>query len=319
LAAVAVGAKQVTVCVHRDAHGLAEVQAAIAERRAAGWGRHGVRITAMSSPRWYVSADATALARFVGGGPAKPRAISAYQQGVKGRPTMVSNAETFAHLTLIARYGASWFRQVGTPQAPGTWLVTLSGAVVRPGVYEVPVGASAADLVARAGGVTEPWQAILLGGYCGTWFPAPEFMDRALDPESLRAGGAFLGAGIVVGLPAQACGLAETARVVGWLAAQSARQCGPCFLGTPAIAKELAGLTWRQDHRAASRVRFAMAMVHRRGACSHPDGIASITASALRVFGDDIRAHLATGGCAWLSRTPTLPVPPPLRRGEPWR
>ncbi|HVX47030.1 MAG TPA: NADH-ubiquinone oxidoreductase-F iron-sulfur binding region domain-containing protein [Mycobacteriales bacterium] len=319
LAAVAVGARQVTVCVHRDKHGLTEARAAVAERRAAGWGRPGIKINVVSSPRWYVAAEATALARFVGGGPAKPRTESAYRSGVRGQPTLVSNAETFAHLALIVRYGASWFRQVGTPDTPGTWLATLSGAVVRPGVYEQPLGTSVADLVARAGGTTEPWQAVLLGGYCGSWLPADQMPDLPLAPESLRAANIPPGSGVIVGLPANACGLAETARVAAWMASQNARQCGPCFRGTPRIAEELAALTWRQDRQALRRLRYVMAMVYRRGACSYPEGIVTFAESALRVFADDVRAHLVDGGCRWLSRTPTLPVPPPLPRGEPWR
>ncbi len=319
LAAVAVGARQVTVCVHREAHALESIRAAIAERRSAGWGRAGIRLSVMTTPRWYVAAEGTALARYAGGGPAKPRATSAYRHGVRGQPTLVSNAETVAHLALIARYGASWFRGQGTDAAPGTWLVTLSGAVVRPGVYEVPLGASTADILRLAGGPTEPWQAILLGGYCGSWSPASELLDKPLTPEDLRAAGIPAGAGILVGLPVNACGLAETARVAEWLAGQNARQCGPCFHGTPAIADELAAVTWRQDRRALQRLRYTMAMVYRRGACRHPDGIVGVTESALRVFADDVGRHVSAGGCTWMSRTPTLPIPSPLPPDEPWR
>jgi NADH:ubiquinone oxidoreductase subunit F (NADH-binding) len=319
LAAVAVGARRVTVCLKRFAGGIEALRAAIAERRAFGWGRADVSINAMSAPRWYVSSDATALARFVGGGPAKPRSISTYLKGVADQPTMVSNAETFAHIALIARHGANWFRETGTVDAPGTWLVSLGGAVVRAGVYEVPVGTSTADLLALAGGATEPWQAVLLGGYAGQWVPADRMLDVPISPESLRAAGRSPCAGIVVGLPASACGLAETARVATWMAAQNAKQCGPCFKGTPTIAEEFAALTYRQDRKALHRLRFAMAMVRRRGACSHPDGIVSLVESALRVFADDINTHLSRGGCPWMSRVPTLPVPPCPSGKEPWR
>jgi NADH:ubiquinone oxidoreductase subunit F (NADH-binding) len=319
LAAHAVGARQVTVCVHREGHALEGLREAVAERRAAGWGHHGARLTVLTTPRWYVAAEATALARYVGGGLAKPRSVSAYKKGVRNQPTLVSNAETFAHLALIVRHGAAWFRQIGTAETPGSWLVTLSGAVVRPGVYEVPVGASTADILRMAGGPTEPWQAILIGGYGGQWLPSAEFLDMPLTPEDLRAAGRAPTAGIVVGLPTNACGLAETARVVAWMAGQNARQCGPCLHGTPTIARELAGVTWRQDRQALQRLRFTVAMVYRRGACWHPNGIVGITESALQVFAEDVRTHLSSGGCAWMSRTPTLAVPAPLPPEEPWR
>jgi NADH:ubiquinone oxidoreductase subunit F (NADH-binding) len=319
LAAVAVGARQVTVCLHRDAAGLPGLRAAIAERRAAGWGRSGVRLRVLESPRWYVSSDSSALARFVEGGPAKPRDEPTHVQGVKGQPTLVSNVETLAHLALITRFGAGWFRQAGTVKSPGTWLVTLSGAVARPGVYEIPVGTSAAELLRLAGGASSPWQAMLLGGYAGSWLPVGETLDMPLAPETLGATRSSLGPGILIGLPSAGCGLAETARVVAWLARQSARQCGPCFKGTPTIAEELSRLTWDQDQRALHRLRYAMALVYRRGACSYPDGVVTLTESALRVFAVDIGRHLATGRCSGSGHPRVLPLPAALPDTEPWR
>jgi NADH:ubiquinone oxidoreductase subunit F (NADH-binding) len=318
LAALAVGAREVTVCVHRGAGLLAVLRAAVAERAAARWGG-GVRLAVVEPPRWYVSSESTALARFVDGGPGKPRSVSAYRSGVGGKPTLVSNAETFAHLAMIARYGAEWFRQAGTDEAPGTWLVTLSGAVHRPGVYEVPVGASAADVLRLAGGATEPWQAMLLGGYGGAWLPAGETVAHPLTPESRDVLGCGPGAGVLVGLPAGACGLAETVRVASWLAAQNARQCGPCFNGTPAIVDDLARLTWGRDRQAYDRARFRMAMVNRRGACAHPDGVVQLVNTALHVFAEDVQRHLADGGCPGLAHRPVLPLPALPAPDEGWR
>jgi NADH:ubiquinone oxidoreductase subunit F (NADH-binding) len=306
LAAVAVGAREVTVCLHRGAgivNGL----------------RAGVTVRAVESPRWYVSSDSTALAQFVGGGPGKPRSVSAYQQGVNHKPTLVSNTETFAHVALIARYGAGWFRRAGTDETPGTWLITLSGAVARPGVYEAPVGVSLSDLLRHAGGVTEPWLALLMGGYGGAWRSPKDLMDCPLAPEVLKSRKASLGAGILVGLPQSACGLAETVRVVSWLASQNARQCGPCFMGTPAIADDLARLTWDRDSLAWDRVKSRMATIKRRGECSHPDGIVSLASSAVDLFANDISVHLVNGGCPGSSRAPLLPLPEPLPANEPWR
>jgi NADH:ubiquinone oxidoreductase subunit F (NADH-binding) len=318
LAALAVGASEATVCVHRGVGLLPVLRAAIGERVAAGWGG-GVRLSAVESPSWYVSSESTALANFVNGGPGKPRSISAYREGVNGKPTLVSNTETFAHLGMIARNGADWFRQAGTPAAPGTWLVTLSGAVNRPGVYEVPVGVSAADVLKLAGGASAPWQAMLLGGYGGAWLPAGETMAQPLTPESRDVLGCGPGAGVLYGLATGACGLAETVRVAGWLAAQNARQCGPCFNGTPAIVDDLARLTWGRDRQAFDRARFRMAMVNRRGACAHPDGVVQLVNTALHVFAADVEQHLAHGGCPGLAQRPLLPVPALPSPAEGWR
>jgi NADH:ubiquinone oxidoreductase subunit F (NADH-binding) len=318
LAAAAVGASQVTVCVHRGVGLAASIERAIAERTAHRWGL-GVTIDVMETPRWYVSSESTALARFVGGGPGKPRAVSAYRDGVRGKPTLVSNAETFAHLALIARNGPGWFRQTGTHRSPGTWLVTLTGAVRRPGVYELPVGVSAADVLRTAGGATEAWGAMLVGGYGGAWLPAGDTLAQPLTPESRDVLGCGPGAGVLVGLPASACGLAETVRAAGWLAAQNARQCGPCFNGAPAIVDDLARITYGRDRQAFDRARFRMAMVNKRGACAHPDGIVQLVNTALHVFAADVEQHLQQGGCPGLRHRPVLYIPELPSIDEGWR
>jgi NADH:ubiquinone oxidoreductase subunit F (NADH-binding) len=320
LAALAVGAKKVTVCVHRGT-GLAQsLAAAIAERTAHGWGgaAAGLSIDVVEPPRWYVSSESTALANFVGGGPGKPRDVSAYKEGVGGKPTLVSNTETFAHLGLIARHGADWFRQAGTEDAPGTALFTVSGAVRGRGVYELPVGVTGNEILRVAGGATEPLQAVLLGGYGGCWV-IPNVLGVPFTPEALKQWGASPGAGVVVALPAGACGLVETVRVAAWLASQNARQCGPCFNGLPAIADDLARVTWARDRGALDRLRFRLGMVNKRGACAHPDGVVMLVDSALRVFGGCVERHLAGPGCAGLYRPPMLPVPAPPSVSEGWR
>jgi NADH:ubiquinone oxidoreductase subunit F (NADH-binding) len=320
LAALAIGAKKVTVCVHRGT-GLAQhLAGAIAERAAAGWGGGsvGLALNVMEPPRWYVSSESTALANFVGGGEGKPRDVSAYREGVGGKPTLVSNTETLAHLGMIARHGPDWFRAAGTGDAPGTALFTVSGAVRAGGVYELPVGVTGNDILRAAGGVTEPIQAVLLGGYGGSWI-TPGVLNHPFTPEALRPFNASPGAGVVVALPAGACGLVETVRVAAWLASQNARQCGPCFNGLPAISDDLARLTWARDRVALDRLRFRMGMVNKRGACGHPDGVVKLADTALRVFAGCIETHLSGRGCPGLYRRPMLPVPAPPSPSEGWR
>jgi NADH:ubiquinone oxidoreductase subunit F (NADH-binding) len=320
LAALAVGAGAITVCVHRGAGLVPGLTAALAERAAAGWGgtSNGLTIKVVESPRWYVSSESTALANFVGGGPGKPRDVSAYRKGVNGEPTLVSNTETLAHLALIARHGPDWFRMAGTSQAPGTALFSVRGAVRTSGVYELPVGVTGNEILGVAGGPVEPLHALLLGGYGGSWAPM-SVLDMPFTPEALKPLGASPGAGVVVALPAGACGLVETVRVAAWLASQNARQCGPCFNGLPAIADDLARVTWRRDNTALDRLRLRLGMVNKRGACAHPDGVVQLVHSALRVFAGCVSGHLAGRGCPGLYRRPVLPVPAPLTTGEGWR
>jgi NADH:ubiquinone oxidoreductase subunit F (NADH-binding) len=109
--------------------------------------------------------------------------------------------------------------------------------------------------------------------------------------------GASPGAGVVLALPAAVCGLAETARITGYLAGEVAGQCGPCVNGLPRLASTLDDLA---RHRARpglpAEVDGLAALVTGRGACRHPDGTARMITSAMRAFEADVAAHLA-GHC----------------------
>jgi NADH:ubiquinone oxidoreductase subunit F (NADH-binding) len=216
-----------------------------------------------------------------------------FQSGVGGAPTLVQNAETLAHVALIARFGANWFRSLGTEAEPGTALVTVSGAVARPGVYEIELGTRISELLAQAGGITEPLTASLVGGYFGGW---------TRDPGHRLTAANGLGAGVVVAFPAAACGVRESARVTRYLADESAGQCGPCVHGLAALASGLEQIARAQgrDHR-DRLVRWA-GQVATRGACRHPDGVARFVVSTLSVFDEELTLHLRKGRCTGRDR-----------------
>ena len=319
LAAAAVGADTVHVCLPRGRFAqYRQLSAAVDERRRARLDPVPLRLHAL--PHTYVSSESTSLVRWLNGGPARPRDSSprTHERGVARRPTLVHNAETVAHLALIARYGPTWFQQVGTPDEPGTMLVTISGALRTPAVLEVELGTPLATVLERVGGATEPLQAILLGGFAGTWLPTAH-LHTPLTRHDLAPLGAAPGAGVVVALPRSACGLTETARILSYLAAHSARQCGPCRLGLPAVAEDFTALAaGRADPAMLSRLRRRTALLPDRGTCRHPDGAARLAASALRAFADDVDDHLTHGSCPAAHQPPRLPVPP-ATAPETWR
>ncbi|MFE9092859.1 NADH-ubiquinone oxidoreductase-F iron-sulfur binding region domain-containing protein [Streptomyces sp. NPDC007264] len=319
LAAAAVGADVVHVCLPRDRSVQhRQLDAAVDARRRAGLDGVPVRLHAL--PHSYVSSESTSLVSWLNGGPARPLGSPprSHERGVARRPTLVHNAETLAHLALVARYGPAWFRRAGTADEPGTVLVTASGAVGAPGVLEVALGTPLGTVLERAAGPTEPLRALLVGGFAGTWLPA-EHLDTPLTRRDLAPLGAAPGAGVVAALPGGACGLAETARILGYLAAHSARQCGPCRLGLPAVADDFGALAaGRADRGLLARLRHRTGLLPDRGACRHPDGAARLAASALRCFADDVEHHLAHGACAAARRPPLLPVPP-ATPPETWR
>ena len=163
-------------------------------------------------------------------------------------------------------------------------------------------------------GSGEKIQAWLIGGYHGSWL-APD-ARLTLDNSSLRGLGAAVGAGVLAALPADRCGVVETARVASYLAAESAGQCGPCLNGLPRIAATLAELSgpWPR-HGARGDVERWAALVNRRGACSHPDGTVRFVRSALRVFEPEFRLH-ERGRCSAVNRRPFLPLPNDIPTNE---
>jgi NADH:ubiquinone oxidoreductase subunit F (NADH-binding) len=282
--------------------------AAVAERRRNRVdGQMSVRVVVV--PGGFVSGEETALIQFLNGGSAKPTfpPPRPFERGVAGAPTLVQNVETLAHLALIARFGAAWFRELGTPADPGTSLVTVSGAVARPGIHEVARGTPLRQLLMEAGGATERVSAYLIGGYFGTWFTDTSANDLLLDDQDLAHRGGGLGAGVIVALPAGTCAVAEVARVARYLADESAGQCGPCVHGLGAMAGALAQIV-AGDGDERQRLARWVAEIPGRGACRHPDGATRFIASALEVFAHDVEQHLRYGRCAVPDQN-VLPTP----------
>jgi NADH:ubiquinone oxidoreductase subunit F (NADH-binding) len=311
-AAAAVGARELIVCVSESAPDVAAAtMQAIAERDD---GQRGPRTRLVEVPDSFVSGQESALVSHLNGGPAKPTFTPPmiFERGVGGRPTLLSNAETFAHIALISRHGAAWFRDLGTPEHPGSALVTLIGPVDRPGVYEIEHGASLGSLLDAAGGAREGVRAILVGGYAGTWIDGREVGAMTLDDGWLAAHGASTGAGVIALLGESSCAVAETVRVVRWLAAETAGQCGPCVHGLAAIAASLEQWVWGgAGEGAVAEVSRLSAVVRGRGACRHPDGTLRFIASAMDVFSEELADHARHGACEGCHARQTLPLPGP--------
>lgn len=315
----AVGARRGYLCVgHHTARLAPALTQAVAERDRAGLGWLPIEVIRLHDG--YLSGQETAVIATLNGGQPLPTFVPPRpsDRGVRRQPTLVQNVETLAHVALIARYGSDWFRQVGAASAPGTALVTLTGTVSKPGVWEIPLGTPLIEVLRRAG-LTEPPAAVLTGGYFGTWLRLPTAMasgsmpDTAALPVSepgLRAAGAALGCGVLAVLPESACGLAETARVTGYLASHSARQCGPCTNGLPALAEAMKWIAFGEPGQdAADWVHRLTRLLTGRGACHLPDGASALVTSALEVFADDLREHATGGPCQRVGRAPVLPIP----------
>ncbi|MBG0829153.1 ferredoxin [Planomonospora sp. ID67723] len=307
LAADALGARRVVVAVAEGGMGQASVAAAVEERGAAD------RIRVAGIPERFISGEGGALVRTVngqGGGP-PGRKVRTSDSGVDGLPTLLSNAETFAQLAVLATLGPEQYADVGTPREPGTVLLTVGGSAAAPAVVEVATGTPLTAVLEACR--ASPGEGVLVGGYHGAWIHPDAAAATPVSRQGVADAGGRLGAGIVLPLGGETCPLGETLRVARYLAAQSSGQCGPCRLGLPDVARSLADLV-AGSATALDGLRRRAAGVRGRGACSHPDGTSGFVLSALSAFPDDIQEHLLRGTCG----RPVLGVlPVPEREPEP--
>jgi NADH:ubiquinone oxidoreductase subunit F (NADH-binding) len=313
LAARAVGADRAHLVVHQGSAVIPFVRRAMAERR-----HDPVRVSLEMVPPRYVASEESAIVSALNGGAALPAFTppGPFERGVDRRPTMISNVESLAHLATIARFGPEWFAELGDPTQPGTMLVTVSGVGADRRVAEVATGTTIGRIARAAGLSLADSEAVLVGGYFGCWVSAKAAEKLPLTHGALRDIGAALGAGVLAVLPPGSCGLAETARVASYLAGQSARQCGPCLNGLPAIASAMSALAagvW--DEQTEPALNRWLDVVPGRGACRHPDGAVRFVASALSTFASDVAMHRAGRPCSGIAAPPFLPIPAQGRWG----
>ena len=280
------GAREGVVWLHQGADStVRSVRSAIAERIAASEDELPLRV--VLAPDRYVSGEATSIIRTIEGGPTLPRFVNnpAQPWSDGGRPILVNNTETMARAGLIALRGAAQY----VPTSLVTVISRGYRSVIEVGVDETfgtLIGSHWSDFAAG-----EP-QAVLLGGYGGSWVSWSDVRRLRVDPVALKPAGLSIGAGLVGPLPATACGIEESTRIVNYLAGQSARQCGPCVFGLAAVAQLCDDLTAGAltSARRKRLTRF-MGEISGRGACRHPDGAIRMVTSALHVFGADVSRH----------------------------
>ncbi len=308
LAASTLGARQAIAYV--PALSIPTVEAALAERRA-----HGVDpivIELVESPDTFLAGQESAVVNELGGrrGPTPSFAglTTIRDRGLGGRPTLVQNVETLAHVALVARFGADWFRGVGTDENPGTMLLTLNGKHA-PLVVEAALGSS----LLAATGLTERemdhTSGFLLGGYGGAWVTPAAFRKLPISEKAARQAGATLGAGVIARLPHDVCPLAEMADVVRYMEGQGAGQCGPCVHGLSELASLLDRLAYGgPGGPGLKQILEICHLVDGRGACRHPDGVARFVRTGLAVFADEAGSHHRRGPCRQTQSARVLPV-----------
>ncbi len=195
----------------------------------------------------YICGEETALLESIEGKKGQPRFKPPFpaSYGLYGRPTVINNTETFANIPYIVRNGGQKFMELGKPNNGGTKLFSVTGAVNKPGNFEVPLGLPFTELLQMAGGMRagRTLKACIPGGSSVPLLPAAVMMECTMDYDSLAKAGSMLGAGSVILIDDSVCMVRALERLSYFYFEESCGQCTPC--------RERAGWLYRVVHRIA--------------------------------------------------------------------
>jgi NADH:ubiquinone oxidoreductase subunit F (NADH-binding) len=310
LGALTVGARQGYVYIrHEYAREREVLERALHQMRQArliGEGILGselsVSLEIFESPGGYICGEETALLEALEGKRAEPRNKPPFPgtHGLYGLPTLINNVETFAWVPAILLRGADWFRDQGQNGAAGLKFLALSGCVRKPGVYEVPLGISAATLIHDHGGGMPPGRTLKAfspGGASSGFLPASQ-VDVPLDFQALVRVGSMLGSGAVVVVGDDACMLDLAMNVTKFFRNESCGKCVPCRVGSQKLVQLLDGIVHGtgsgDDLQTIDELAEAMQLT---SICGLGQAAPLALTSVIRHFRDEIERHVYNREC----------------------
>ncbi|MAE76125.1 MAG: hypothetical protein CMJ85_04545 [Planctomycetes bacterium] len=279
---------------------IASAQAAIDEARREGMlGEHimgssfSFDIEIHRAPMTYVAGEETAAIDSIEGGEGKPRSKPPYpgQSGVHGSPTTVNNVETLAHVPWIVQHGPENYAAIGTAESKGTMLFTLGSEVNRPGVYELPFGATYRQLIEECGGgITggRAIRAVLPALSCA--FLGAEHLDVPIGYETLAELGSSPGCGGVHLFLEGDDVVARVAKIAQFFMDEQCGQCPPCRMQTSQLAHVLKGVLSGVKGDYLGQMEKVAAFTRGKGDCSLIEMAAAPVLSGARLFGADFEA-----------------------------
>lgn len=288
------------------------LQKAVAEFEAAGVAPRGF-LEIVLGPDEYLFGEEKALLEVIDGYDAMPRNFPPFFVGIRAtpterNPTLVNNAESMSHLPNIFAKGPEWFRSIGTKDTPGTVMITLSGDVKRPGIYELPAGLTLRQLLNDIGGGPagdQPFKAVFSG--VSNAVILPKTFDTVMDFGSLRAAGAGLGSGGFMVYDASHCMVKVALMFSSFLAESSCGQCVPCKRGCRVITEHLDNLeTNRGSQEDLDNIFYESGHCTDQTRCFLPQQESKVITSIIQAFPEDFKRHAHGQRCP-LTRQLVLP------------
>lgn len=273
------------------------LQRAIDEARRTGILGEGFDIEVFVSPGGYILGEETALLEALEDRRGEPRNKPPYpgQKGLWGKPTLINNVETLAMVPAIVSRGADWWKAQGLRGHHGLKFIGVSGAVERPGVFEIPMGTTVAELIAMAGGVKDgrPLKAFAPGGASSNFLPA-DVVDVEIDFESISEAGSMLGSAALIVIDDRTDMIEAAANVVRFFRNESCGKCVPCRVGTEKVVRMLdAVLAGAGDGMLLDQLPALERTLAETSICGLGQVALNPIASALRYWGDEMNAHLS--------------------------
>ncbi|HEU0233561.1 MAG TPA: NADH-ubiquinone oxidoreductase-F iron-sulfur binding region domain-containing protein [Gallionella sp.] len=303
--ALAIGANRIVFYTNPDlARSLAAMKAAVEQWQASdlltqastALGRP-LELELLPGSGHYIGGEETASMEWVEGRFPFPRGKPPYpaQSGVHGCPTLINNVETLANVPHIVVHGAAWFRALGKGLSTGTKLYSLSGDVLRPGVFELPMGTPLRELIfVHGGGLLsgKPLKAVFTGGpSCALLTPVD--LDVAMDFDSLRARGANLGTGAMIVISEGTGIVKRVAEYERFFAHSSCGQCNSCKVGTATMSRLLDRIdTGCGTSTDLTTLENLCTMLPGSGRCHLINGAVQLLDSAFNHFHDEFKQAL---------------------------
>lgn len=295
------------------------LQAAVDEAYAAGFlGRdilgtgYDLELTVHLGAGAYICGEETALINSLEGRRGEPRLKPPYFPaaiGLYGQPTVVNNVETVSNLPHILSRGVEWYKSIAHAEDTGTFMISLSGHVNRPGNYELPHGITWRQLFEEVGGGIRDGRQLKMwipGGASAPWFNPEDHLDLELTKGAVAAAGSMIGSGAVIVMDDTTCVVRAAERVVRFFAHESCGECTPCREGTSWLEMILRRIEAGQGRPidfdllidVSDNINIDLSWPPKQTTiCPLGPSATSPIMSIVRYYKDEVMRHIEEGGC----------------------